>query len=174
LEDLKLNLSQRLKELTDGGFLVITAPGKLEGESSNNMETYIVDSIKRIHAKGLISQSEYNDYVWQTYPLDLHQIRRVLSQMPEFEVKFLEMEKVECPFYLEYRNGGSFEDYREKFSNFPSALMKIALFRCLKERSDDEKERIFQDMMEEVRNLITDEESYILMYTAVLQKQVKI
>lgn len=170
VHDLTLNLTQRIKELDVGGFFVFTAPGKLEGHDRNNMEPYVIDCIKRIFGKGIITEEEYNDYIWQTYPMDLGQIRQILAGFSGIEIKLLELEKVECPFYIEYKNGGSLEEYKRKFSNFPAALIKVALLRCLKNRTEQEKDTIYHAAMDEVRDMINGEETYILMYNVIIQK----
>ena len=170
IEDLTLNLTHRIKELDVGGYFVFTSPGKLEGHNGNNMEPYIIDCIKRIFGKGIITEEEYNDYIWQTYPMDLGQIRQILAGFRGIEIKLLEIEKVECPFYIEYKNGGSLEEYKRKFSNFPAALIKVALLRCLKTRTEQEKDIIYHAAMDEVRDMINGEETYILMYNVIIQK----
>lgn len=169
MSDLALNLSHRINELANKGILIFSAPAKTP-DGNYPFNDLIFKPLKNCVVKGIVTECEFNNMVWPTYPLDESEILQVLKNFEgRVEVKSVEVRKSVCPFYVELCNGGDIHEYRAKLCNMLGVVLKNALFRVLS-GSDEEKEHVFEEVKLEIRENITSDEFFLYFYIVIIQK----
>ncbi|OMJ79929.1 hypothetical protein SteCoe_19962 [Stentor coeruleus] len=169
ITDVTNNLMNRIKELVIGGFMTIIVAAKDEG--NKKIVSMYFEPVKNLVAQGIVTAEEYQNYYWPSYHLSREEWERILGNFNgKIEVLSLEMTKGICPFYTEYINGGSEDEYREKLLSFVAVLVRNPLYNCLSSRSDEEKERIYQLCKNEIVKMIDNTEVCMYYSTVVIKK----
>jgi hypothetical protein len=169
ISDVTANLELRIKELVVGGNLTVIVAGR-EDCKYKLLDLYMQPA-KNLARKGVITDEEIRNYFWPSYQLNRDEWNEILKNFDgKVEVKTLEIKKSICPFYTEFKNGGSFEIYKEKLQGFISVLTRNPLFHCLSSRTPEEKESIFELIKQEILETIDEQEVCIYYTTVILQK----
>ena len=87
------------------------------------------------------------------------------------DVLKLEISKSICPYYTQYLEDRNLEKYKNDLGGFVQVLVKLPLFSILN-RSQEEKDRIFELMKNEIGNVIESDlsEMYLETITLVIKK----
>ena len=164
--DLKVLLTHRINELIIGGFLIILI-GSRNGEERLNTHELFIASIKQLFETNKITKQEYQDCYWHSYYFNIAELTEILEHFADkIAVKQLDLHCDACPFYQEYLQTGDINTYTEKVVAFSSALIRSALFSCLKKRNQNEKEKIFQLLRNNISRIIEDSPIEYKLYNA--------
>lgn len=170
ISDVSANLNLRIQELVIGGTLTVIVAGR-ELEGKYKLLDLYMQPAKNLAKKGVLKESEIRNYFWPSYQLDKNEWDQILDRLGgKVQVKYFEIKKSVCPFFVDYVNGGSFDVYKEKLLGFVSVLTKNPLFHCMEGRTNEEKEAVFEMIKEEILGMIDQEEIFIYYTTLILEK----
>ena len=146
--DMRHLLGVRLEELVTGGILHMIVSGRL-GQGDSPTGRILFGSAKKLMDRGVITREEFKNYVWHSYPYNVEEILEILEGFEgRIEVIKCEHGRKNIPQYDEYLETNDIEKFVEHTKRVMRVLMKNSFLGCL-ERSDEEKNRIFEIAMEE-------------------------
>ena len=153
--DLTHLLTIRLKELINGGTFNLIINGR-EGEEDNSFAQFFMKPMKILLDQGIITNSEYKNYVWHSYPYNTKEVLQILNSFADkIEIIRCEHGKILFPCYAEYLETKNSEQYKNSIYNYMSVIMSRSVTACL-ERNEDEKNRILSLAAEYGTRMITD------------------
>ena len=153
--DLTHLLTIRLKELINGGTFNLIINGR-EGEEDNSFAQYLMKPMKNLLDQGIITNSEFKNYVWHSYPYNTAEVLEILNNFTDkIEILRCEHGKILFPYYVEYLETKNLEEYNSNIYNMMKVMMKHPVTTCL-ERTDDEKNRILSLAVDDSTRMITD------------------
>lgn len=151
--DLTSLLTNRLEELVVGGTLHIVINAR-EGDEDPSFNKYNFGSMKNLLDQGVITTEEFKNYVWHSYPFNTNEMLIVLKKFGEkIEIKKCHHGKIFFPYYEKYLHEKNLEVYKNEMKDMMRVMMRHPVLTCL-ERTDEEKERIFQLALEEIGNIL--------------------
>jgi SAM dependent carboxyl methyltransferase len=152
-EDMTFIITLRLNELVVGGTLNMIIAAR-EGENDPDYARYNIGCVKNLLDKGIITNEEFKNYAWHSYPYNAHEILEILSRFGDkIEVIKCEYGKKHYVYYEEYLETHDLELYKTKIVNAIKVLMKNPLLTCLN-REDSEKEKILDIAVEELASIL--------------------
>ena len=109
-----------------------------------------IEPVKRLLDKGIITNEEFKNYLWHSYPYYIDEIHEILSGFKnKIEVVKVEYGNLLFPYYEEFLETRDEAVYKEKMKSMIMVMMKNPLFSCL-QRSEDEKQPILEKAIEEL------------------------
>ncbi|OMJ80463.1 hypothetical protein SteCoe_19266 [Stentor coeruleus] len=172
-EDMKTILKHRIEELVPGGTL--TTIVACSGEQLNMVlgKIFIMPFIALLN-QGLISEEKIKTMEWNVHGMKIEEMRNVLKEFDDkIDVVHLEVNKRICPFYTEYLETHDLSLYQDKLNNYFSVLSKLQLFSILDDKTEEEKQMIFERFQEETKKVIAADlsEVYMEIITLVIRKK---
>jgi hypothetical protein len=157
-EDLAVNLGYRVEELTVGGKFFLVMSGRMNDEETMS-ERVLFSPIKTLVKRGIIREEEYKNYCWPTARLSKEEVGKAIARFDgKIEVEKFEMIENSLEAYKKLLKESDQEDYRSKLVDSMKNIVRNPLFDILSERSEAEKEKIFESVLEEAKNMVKPEE----------------
>lgn len=167
--DFKQNLTYRISELSSKGYLIFSNLTKPLG-GFNPMDKILSKSLENCLSKGVFSESEYKKFYWPFYPQDESHLKEVLKCFEgQIEVKLFEFQTTPNPYYADYLKNGRIEDLKINFGNMFGVFV-LNMVNTAVEGNAERKEKVYNQVMDGVRENIKAEDSFLHYNTVVIQK----
>lgn len=150
-------LSLRIKELKPNGTFLIILTGREQLDLDPTFSMFLCGSVKRLLEKNIITEKEFSQYVWHSYPYHIDELKEIFEGFQgKIVLERCEYGKRLLPYYEEYLMTGDKEKYIEDILRMMRIMMRHPLFGCL-EREEQDKERVLELVLNEIKEGIQQE-----------------